>query len=51
MFENVSIDIRKLRDYCLNPNHLVDKHQARIFSIQLGLRREDAGKLKKRDYP
>lgn len=46
MFRNVTIDIRKLRDYCLNPYHPVGKHKARVFSAQLGLERRDAGILK-----
>ena len=46
MFNKVNIDIRKLRDYCLNPNHPVGKHKARVFYDHLGLTRNDAGKLK-----
>jgi hypothetical protein len=31
------IDIRKLRDYSLNPNHDHGKHKARLFLAILGL--------------
>ena len=48
MFVKVSIDIRKLRDYCLNPHHPVGKHKARVFLSQLGLRRNDAQTLKEK---
>lgn len=47
IFDNVNIDSRKLRDYCLNPNHPVGKHKARVFFSELGLRRQDAGALKR----
>ena len=46
MFTEVSIDIRKLRDYCLNPHHPVGKHKARQFFSQLGIERGDANWLK-----
>jgi len=46
MFRNVTLDVRKLRDYCLNPYHPVGKHKARVFSAKLGLKRRDAGILK-----
>jgi uncharacterized protein DUF6883 len=36
------VDIRKLRDYCLNPNHEEGKHKARVFASVLGLRAADA---------
>ena len=39
------IDIRKLRDYSLNPNHRRGKHKARLFLSILGLRAEDATEL------
>ena len=45
MFAKVSIDIRKLRDYCLNPYHPVGKHKARVFSSQLGIGKSDASRL------
>lgn len=34
--ENAVIDISKLRDYCLNPNHPEGKHKARAFKEKLG---------------
>jgi hypothetical protein len=29
------VDIRKLRDYCLNPLHDEGKHKARVFAAAL----------------
>lgn len=43
--EKAIVDINKLRDYCLNPNHAVGKHKARIFAATLGLNANDAGEL------
>lgn len=40
--ENAIVDIRKLRDYCLNPNHEVGKHKARVFASALNLTVKDA---------
>jgi len=48
MFTKVTIDIRKLRDYSLNPHHPVGKHKARVFSSQLGIGRDDAQLLKEK---
>ncbi|MCI0638013.1 MAG: hypothetical protein L0Y72_15325 [Gemmataceae bacterium] len=31
------VDIAKLRDYCLNPDHPRGKHKARVFAAALGL--------------
>lgn len=45
--ENAVLDIAKLRDYCLNPNHLEGKHKARIFSEKLGITRNDAELLRR----
>jgi hypothetical protein len=36
------VDLVKLRDYCLNPNHEEGKHKARVFASALGLRSADA---------
>lgn len=47
MFTKISVENRKLRDYCLNPHHPVGKHKARVFSSQLGIERGDAHWLKK----
>jgi hypothetical protein len=37
------VDIRKLRDYCLNPLHDEGKHKARLFASALGMTVADAG--------
>lgn len=39
------VDIGKLRGYCLNPNHPVGKHKARMFETALGLTNADAEEL------
>jgi hypothetical protein len=44
--ENAVIDIRKLRAYCLNANHPVGKHKARVFKSKLGIDQDDAEWLK-----
>ena len=44
-FENAVIDIAKLRDYCLNPNHRRGQHKARVFAAALGLSAADAEEL------
>ena len=44
--ENAIIDIRKLRDYCLNLEHSTGKHKARLFKSILGMMVEDAPKLR-----
>lgn len=46
MFNQVDIDIRKLKDYCLNPDHPLGKHKARLFYSKLGLKRKNAEVLK-----
>jgi hypothetical protein len=43
--EKAVIDIRKLRDYCLNPNHEVGKHKAKVFASALNLTLKDAAIL------
>ncbi|MDB9478860.1 hypothetical protein PN463_09555 [Dolichospermum circinale CS-537/03] len=40
--ENAVVDIRKLRDYSLNPNHSTGKDKARLFSSILGMTAENA---------
>ncbi|GET42571.1 DUF6883 domain-containing protein [Microseira wollei] len=40
------VDIRKLRDYCLNPEHDEGKHKARIFLSILGMTAENAEELR-----
>jgi hypothetical protein len=42
------VDIAKLRDYCLNPKHPRGKNKARLFDSLLGLRAEDAERLRGR---
>ncbi len=36
------VDVAKLRDYCLNPNHEEGQHKARLFAASLGLHAPDA---------
>ena len=43
--EHAEIDIRKLRDYCLNPEHPEGKHKARLFAAAFGMTAKDAGDL------
>ena len=43
---NAIVDIRKLRDYCLNPEHDDGKHKARLFSSILGMKAENAEELR-----
>lgn len=43
--EKAVVDIRKLRDYCLNPNHEVGKHKARVFASALNFTENDAVEL------
>jgi hypothetical protein len=42
------VDIRKLRDYCLDPHHEDGKHKALVFAGALGLGRDDAEWLRER---
>ena len=46
--ERAIIDIRKLRDYCLNAAHPRGQHKARVFRSQLGLGQEHADWLRER---
>jgi hypothetical protein len=39
------VDIRKLRDYCLNPEHPRGRHEARMLAARLGLTAIDADEL------
>lgn len=36
------VDIRKLRDYCLNDRHPRGRHKARLFNAVLGFTSDDA---------
>ena len=40
------VDIRKLRDYCLNPLHSVGKRKARLFASALHMAANDAEELR-----
>jgi hypothetical protein len=40
------VDIEKLRDYSLNPNHPEGKHKARVFLAALGFNTDDAERLR-----
>ncbi len=42
------VELEKLRDYSLNPNHPVGKHKARVFKATLGITIEDAEWLRER---
>jgi len=35
--DQATVDLRKLRDYCLNPNHPRGRHKARVFASERGL--------------
>jgi hypothetical protein len=41
------VDIRKLRDYCLSPEHPRGRHKARVFAATLGLTANDADELRR----
>lgn len=43
--ERAVVDIEKLRDYCLNPEHPRGRHKARVFAAALGLTARDAEEL------
>jgi hypothetical protein len=44
--QNVVVEIRKLRDYCLSPSHPRGRHKARVFASALGLTADDAEELR-----
>ena len=46
--ERAIVDIRKLRDYCLNPDRLRGKGKARVFAFALGLSAADAPELREK---
>jgi hypothetical protein len=46
--DRAMVDIAKLRDYCLNPQHEDGKHKARVFASTLGLQQRDADWLRGR---
>ena len=43
--ERAVVDLRKLRDYCLNPDSPRGRHKARVFAAALGLTAADAAAL------
>ncbi|MBA3256095.1 MAG: hypothetical protein H0T64_05535 [Pyrinomonadaceae bacterium] len=45
--ERAEVDIRKLRDYCLNLDHEEGKHKARLFVAALGITADDAQDLRR----
>ncbi len=44
--QDAVVDVRKLRDYCLSPQHPRGRHKARVFAAALGLTAEDAEDLR-----
>lgn len=44
--DHAIVDVRKLRDYCLNDQHPDGVHKARLFRTLLGLNPEDAASLR-----
>lgn len=44
--ERAIVDLRKLRDYCLNPENTRGRHKARVFATVLGITVADAAKLR-----
>lgn len=43
---NAVVDMRKLRDYCLNPEHPQGKHKARLFAAIFGITVQNAEELR-----
>lgn len=44
--EQATVDVRKLRDYCLNPSHPEGRHKARLFAAALSMTDGDADELR-----
>jgi hypothetical protein len=44
--ERAVVDILKLRNYCLSPEHRRGCHKARVFAASLGLTADDANYLR-----
>lgn len=40
------VDVKKLSEYCLNPEHPDGQHKARVFKAALGIRLENVEELK-----
>ena len=45
---NAIVEIEKLRNYSLNPNHPVGKHKAKVFKAALGITLHEAEWLRER---
>ncbi|MFZ1990169.1 MAG: DUF6883 domain-containing protein [Alphaproteobacteria bacterium] len=45
-FDDIVVDLVKLRDYCLSDEHPRGRHKARVFRSALGLQRDGAGELR-----
>jgi hypothetical protein len=43
--EYAIVDLRKLRDYCLNPDNARGRHKARVFAAVLGITAAEASQL------
>ena len=41
-FQSITVDLAKLRDYCLSDTHPRGRHKARVFRARLGLTSADA---------
>lgn len=46
--ENAVVDIRKLTEYCLNPENPRGRHKARVFRSSLGITADDAPALREK---
>jgi hypothetical protein len=46
--ENAVVDIRKLNEYCLNPENPRGRHKARVFRSSPGITANDAGDLREK---
>ena len=44
--ENAVVELKKLRDYCLSPEHPRGRHKARMFAAVLGFTAKDAEELR-----
>jgi hypothetical protein len=45
--ESAVVDLAKLRDYCLSPEHPRGRHKARMFAAVLGFTAKDAEELQR----
>ena len=45
--ERAVVDVRKLRDYCLNSTHDEGKQKARLFESMIGMTTSDAEELRR----